>query len=220
MSQGKRFKFQGSSFQVQTGLGSSQAITGISAADPAVVTSTGHGNSEGDVVFLQGIVGPTQFNDTLQVVDDPVSGSYELAGVNSTDYPAFVLGSPNLAQAQRVTFSEFCELTGVNQQDGAADEIEVTTICSTAKEFELGLSDSGTVQLDFNWAGNEAVQAALRAAKRAGTQVALRLTFPGTGGVVIMIGFVQQTSFTGSVNGVWTASATVRLTGDIAVLEA
>jgi hypothetical protein len=220
MSQGKRYKFQGSSFQVQTGFGSSAAITAITAANPPVVTSAGHGREDGDVVLLSGIAGPTQYNGTLQIVDDALTGSYELAGVDASEYPAFVLASPNLALAQPVLFSDFCELTGVNQQDGAADEIEVTTICSTAKEFELGLSDSGTVQLDFNWAGNEAVQAALRAAKRAGEEVALRLTFPGTGGVVIMIGFVQQTSFQGAVNGVWTASATIRLTGDIAVLEA
>lgn len=220
MSQGKRFKFQGSSFQVQTGFGSSQGIQGISAANPAVVSSTSHGNSAGDVVKLSGIAGMTQLNDTLQVVDDPASGTYELNGVDSSDYPAFVLQSPNLAAAMRVLFSEFCELTGVNQQDGAADEIEVTTICSTAKEFELGLSDSGTVQLDYNWAGNELVQAAMRAAKKSGEEVALKLTFPGTGGAVIMIGFVQQTSFQGAVNGVWTASATIRLTGDIVVLEA
>ena len=51
-------------------------------------------------------------------------------------------------------------------QSGGADQYDASTICSDAKEFEQGLSDSGTLQLDFNWAGNQAVQTAIRNAGR------------------------------------------------------
>ena len=43
MAAGKFFKFQGSTFAVQTGLGSGATISAISKANPAVVTATGHG---------------------------------------------------------------------------------------------------------------------------------------------------------------------------------
>lgn len=220
MSQGKRYKFNGSTFKVQTALGAAQPITGITQADPAVVTSAGHGNVDGDVVKMTVPAdgGMTELDGNLYVVDN-ASTTYELSGVDSTGYTAFAAGSPN-PYAQRVTFSNFCELTGANQQDAGADTIEVTTICSTAKEFEQGLSDSGTLQLDFNWAGNETVQAALRTAKLSGDQLAFKITFPGTGGTVIMIGTVTATSFQGAVNGVWTASASIKLTGEIFVLPA
>lgn len=220
MSKGKRYKFNGSTFKVQTALGSAQEITGITQADPAVVSSAAHGNVTGDVVKMTIDAGSmSQLDGNLYVVDNEVSGSYELSGVDSTGYDAFAAGSP-YDYARRVTFSNFCELTGANQQDAGADQVEVTTICSTAKEFEQGLSDSGTLQLDFNWAGNETVQAALRAAKLSGDQLAFKITFPGTGGTVIMIGTVTATSFQGAVNGVWTASASVKLTGEIFVLPA
>jgi hypothetical protein len=222
MAAGKRYKFQGSTFQVQTAVGTNKPITEISKADPAVVTSAAHGAVLGDVLKMTvpTASGMTELNGNLYAVDDPLTNTVELAGVDSTDYTTFVLNSPNGAFFNLVTFSQFCELTGVNQQDGSADEIEVTTICSNAKEFELGLSDSGSLQLDFNWAGNQAVQAAMRAAKSSGDQLAFKIVFPGDGGSVIMLGNVQSTSFQGAVNGVWTGSATIKLTGEIFVLEA
>lgn len=213
MAVGKRYKFQGSTFGVQTGLAATKTITAITAANPAVVTSTAHGLAEADVVQIAAVVGMTELNGNLYVVDDPVANSFELAGVDSSAYTAYVSGGT----AAPVVFSTFCELTGAQQQDGQADEIEVTSICSTAKEFEIGLSDSGTLNLDFNWAGNQAVQAALRAAKVSGAATAFKITFPGDGGKVVMIGYVQGTSFGGERNGVWTASATIKLTGEIFV---
>ncbi len=219
MSQGKRYRFNGSTFEVQTGFGSPKTVTNITAANPPVVSSSAHGFTLGDVVKLSNIDAPTQLDDGTFPVDNPGTNDFELAGVDGSAYDAFDAGSPN-AQATPVTFTAFCELTASNQQDGGADQIEVTTICSTAKEFEQGLSDSGTLQLDFNWAGNEVVQAALREAKIAGDKLAFRITLPTDGGMAIMVGTVQQTSMQGSVNGVWTGSATIKLSGEVFVLEA
>jgi hypothetical protein len=219
MAQGKRYKFQGSTFQIGVGYGASKNITNVTQADPAVVSVAAHGYSEGAVVLVEEVPGMIELNGNLYVVDDPASGTFELAGVDSTGYTAFVSGSPS-GNVRAITFSDFCELTGVNQQDGTADEIEVTTICSNAKEFEVGLSDSGSLTLDFNLAPNQTVQAFLRQAKADGTDVAFKVTFPGDGGSLIMLGNVQATSFQGSVNGVWTGSATIKLTGEIFVLAA
>lgn len=214
MAQGRRYKFQGSTFGVQTGFAATKTISGITSANPAVVSSTAHGLAEGAVGRVADVVGMVEVNNTLYVVDDPTANSFELAGVNATGYAPYVSGGTFAP----VVFSNFCELTGINQQSGTADREEVTTICSTAKEFETGLSDSGTLSLDFNWAGNQPVQAAMRAAQRAGTQLAFRVTFPGDGGSALMFGTVSSSSFQGAVNGTWKGSATIQLTGDIYVL--
>lgn len=217
MSSGARYKFQGSTFQVQTGfvaLSPSPTISGISKADPAVVTQAGTGYTDGDVIRIRGVNGMTEVNNQLFVVDNAGAGDFELAGVDSTQYTTYTSGGVT----DEVSFSQFCELTGLNQQDGTADEIEVTTICSTAKEFEQGLSDSGTLQLDYNFAPNGTVQTYMRAAKIAGDTVAFKVTFPNSGGTVIMLGTIQATSFQGAVSGVWTGSATIKLTGEIFVL--
>lgn len=217
MSQGLRYKFNGSTFSVQTGftgVSPLPVITGISQANPGVVSS-GTTFTDGDVVKLAGVVGMTEVNGNLYVVDDAIAAtSFELAGEDTSANTAYTSGGT----IDEVAFSSFCELTGANQQDGAADQIEVTTICSTAKEFEQGLSDSGTLQLDYNAAPNGTVQTALRAAKVSGDQIAFKLVFPDSGGTIIMIGTVQQQSMTGQVNGVWAGSATIKLTGPIFVL--
>lgn len=217
MSSGKRYKFNGSSFGVQTGLGTAKTITAVTQANPGLVTSTAHGFVLGGVVKFSSISGMTQLNGNLFPVDDPTTNDFEIP-INTTAYTAFATGSPANGIAEPVVFSEFCELTGVNQQGAAANQIEVTTICSTAKEFEVGLSDSGTLALDFNWAGNEAVQAAMNAAKISGDPLAFKVTFPGDGGFAIMIGTILSTSFQGAVNAVWKASASVKLTGEVYVL--
>lgn len=217
MAGGKRYKFAGSTLEVQTGYVAAsppQAITGITSAEPPVVTATGSDYDDGTVVRISGVVGMVEVNDNVYVTDDGTANTFELAGVDATAYTDYVSGGI----VEEAAFSNFCELTGANQQDAAADQIEVTTICSTAKEFEQGLSDSGTLQLDYNFAPNEAVQAAIRAAKVSGEAIAFRITLPKQGGIIILIGTVQQSSFTASVNGVWTASTTVKLTGEMFVL--
>lgn len=219
MTQGLRYKFNGSSLAVQTALAVGKTITNITSADPGVASVATHGYLDGDVVKISGLVAPTTLNNKLFVVDGALTGSFELAGTDTSGLDAFVAGSPGTDTiAQKITFSDFCELTGANQQDGAADQIEVTTICSDAKEFEQGLSDSGTIQLDYNAAPTSTVQTALRNAKVSGDQIAVKITFPNSSGTIIVIGTVQQQSIQGQVNGVWTGSATLKLSGPIFVL--
>lgn len=217
MSQGARYKFNGSTFAVQTGFGGSspnQVISNITQADPGVVTYSNGGLADGDVGRITGVLGMTQVNNHVYVFDNTAGTTAELAGEDTSGNDAYTSGG----LIEEVTFSDFCELTGVTQQDGSSDEIEVTTICSNAKEFESGLSDSGTLQMDYNFAPNATVQAAIRTAKEDGSELAFKIVFPNSGGTVIMLGSVQQSSFTGQVSGVWTGSTTVKLTGPIFVL--
>lgn len=218
MSQGKRYKFNGSTFKVSTGYGANKTITGITNANPGVVSVAAHGGVLGDVVLLTD-PGIQQLDGALYPIDNPLTGSFELP-VDTTDYDVFAAGSPTGdSHINFVTFSTFCELTGVNRQGGSADQIEVSTICSDAKEFEQGLSDAGTLQLDFNLAVLETVQAAMKDAEESGDKMAFKITFPNGGGTVILIGTVQQSSFNGAVNGVWKGSVTVKLTGKMYVLD-
>lgn len=219
MSVGKRYKFNGSSFGVQTSFGTAKVITGVTATNPAVVTSSAHGFVEGDAVKITSVQGMTQLNGNLYAVDNQATNTFELALTDASGYTAFATGSPANGQAEPVVFTEFCELTGVNQQDAGADTIEVSTICSTAKEFESGLSDSGTLTLDYNSAHLQPVQDALQDAKIAGTTIAFKITFPTDGGHVLMFGVVQQTSLQGQVNGIWTGSATIKLSGPVFYLS-
>jgi hypothetical protein len=214
MSSGQRFKFNGSTLQVSVGVAATKTITDIDQSDPALVTSTAHALPLGTVGRIAAVLGMTEVNGKLFVVDNPDTNDFELAGVDSTGYAAYVSGGTFAP----LTYSAFCEVTGVDQQDGTADELDATTICSTAKEFETGLSDSGTLTLNYNYAPLSDIQAAFRAAKKAGEDVAVRIVFPNNGGTIVMIGQIQQSSFTGANGAFWTGNTQLKLTGEIFVL--
>lgn len=215
MSAGKRFKFNGSMLQVSTGVGATKVITGITNDDPALVAAAGHGLALGSLARITDVTGMAEINDQLVIVDNPDADDFEAANINAEGYSVYTSGGT----VAPLIMSNFCELTGANQQDGSADEIDASSICSTAKEFEQGLGDAGTITLDYNFAPNTGVQKALREAKKKGEEVAVRVDLPKKGGSVIMIGHVQQTSFQGSNGGLWTGSASLKLSGDIFVLE-
>lgn len=220
MAAGKRYKFQGSRLMIATSFAAAKPITAITLTDPAVLSVTAHGYSEGDVVYIDEVDGTTELNDNLYVVDDPASGTFELAGVDATGYTALSTGSPQGARVAKATFVDFCELTGVDKTGGTTEEIEATTICSNAKEFEVGMPDSGSMTLNYNFAPNQAVQTYLRNAAANGTDVAVKVVLPGDGGSIIMVGNVQNNNWSASVNGLWVGSSTLKLTGEEFVLPA
>lgn len=72
-------------------------ITGISKASPGVVTSAGHGLSDGDLVYISGVVGMTEVNDTLFKVASAATNTFALntpggSGVDTSSYTTYSSG--------------------------------------------------------------------------------------------------------------------------------
>src|SRR5690606_36456588 len=65
----------------------------------------------------------------------------------------------------------------ITYDGGTADEIEVTTICSTAKEFRLGLADSGTMTVTGHWVQGHPAHTAIRMAAADKQARLLQVTF-------------------------------------------
>jgi len=70
----------------------SQNITGITQANPAVVTVAGHGYSNGDDVWINDVVGMTELNGRRFTIANVTTNTFELSGVNSTGYTAYSSG--------------------------------------------------------------------------------------------------------------------------------
>lgn len=212
MSASKRFKFQGSTIAVVTEFGAespSKAITAITKADPAVVTSAAHGLVTGDVVKLTGIVGMTELNDGVFIIEKLSANTFSLVDTDSTGYGTYTANG----SIDKASFSNWCELTGYNRQGGSKTENDATSLCSTAVEVELGLPDFGTTQMDFFFAPQTAIQLALASFDASSDVMAVKVTLPKNGGIRTLLGFVQQTSEQASANGLWTGSMTIRNTG-------
>lgn len=212
MAGGKRYKFQGSAIRFGCTYGVTTTpgtITGATAANPIVITETGHGRADGDVVKIAAVVGMTELNDGVFVIENVTANTYELADVDGTDYTTYVSGGT----ASGADLSKLCELTSYTRSGGTSPDIPATSQCSTAQEFEIGLPDFGTTQADYNFAPTVGVQAALQAAYASGTAIVVDVVLPNSGGHMVHLGFVQQTSEQASVNGLWTGSLTIRNTG-------
>lgn len=68
-------------------------ITGVTQANPAVVTtSAAHPFVNGELVTVQSVVGMTELNGNQYTVANVTSTTFELQGINSTAYGAYVSG--------------------------------------------------------------------------------------------------------------------------------
>ena len=98
--------------------------------------------------------------------------------------------------------------------DGSAEEIDTTTLASTAKEFQVGLEDFGNITLEINVDHSDAGQEAMRAAKTAGaTRECVLTLLDGT--TATFQAFVVTFPQSGGTSEVDSASVNLRITGAV-----
>lgn len=68
------------------------SITAVTQANPAVVTAASHGFSNGDYVYISGVVGMEELNNRWFVVANQTTNTFELTGVDSSGYEAYASG--------------------------------------------------------------------------------------------------------------------------------
>jgi len=71
---------------------SAKTITAVTKANPAVVTATSHGYSDGDRVYIEDVGGMTQINDRHFTINVLTSNTFELLDENSTSYTTYTSG--------------------------------------------------------------------------------------------------------------------------------
>ena len=74
-----------------------KTITAITKANPAVVTATGHGYSNGDEVKIRNVVGMTEVNEKRFLVANKTTNTFELTNkdgtnINSTNFTTYTSG--------------------------------------------------------------------------------------------------------------------------------
>jgi hypothetical protein len=99
----------------------SQNITAVTQANPAVVTITSHTFTNGDRIFISGVAGMTQLNNREFTVANTTANTFELSGIDSTGFDAYTSGGT------------------------AAKIVEVTTTYSVTDIFEINHAQSADV---------------------------------------------------------------------------
>ena len=155
---------QGSSLKVESARAAAKTITGITAASPPVVTAVAHSYNNGDIVVISGVSGMVEVNDRVFQVANKATDTFELEGILGAGYTAYSSGG----SAYKLTLTEVGRVANFSGFDGQSNEIDVTHLRSTAKEFLIGLQDFGNAQFTVQMDNADAGQDELRAAKADG----------------------------------------------------
>src|SRR5574337_647874 len=116
--------------------------------------------------------------------------------------------------ATSITFTNVANVKDFSGFDGAASEIDVTNLDSTAKEFRLGLVDPGQFTINIDYDSANAGHVALRAKQVSGAISNFKLTLPNTN-VVTFNGFVKKFSLAGGVDQVAKTAVDIRISGPV-----
>lgn len=110
---------------------------------------------------------------------------------------------------------ESLDCTGreIQWQGGQATEHDTTALCSTAKEFLLGLDDAGTMTINGHWVQADDAQKVIKAAAKDKKRRLIKVTFED-GSVFASLALVSQRSWSAPVDGVLTGTFNFRLTGE------
>lgn len=157
---------------MQSALGAAKTISAITKANPAVCTSTAHGFANGDIVILA-VQGMWQLDTRTVRVANVTSNTFELEGVDSTNFDTFSSGS-----AQAITFgTTFSTIGDLSTSGGDFEMIDVTTIHDNVKKTIPGSASQIEVSGNMNWDPSDAGQIALKSASDARSLRAFRITF-------------------------------------------
>jgi hypothetical protein len=124
-----------------------KTITGITKANPGVVTSVAHGLSNGDSVRITEVEGMTEVNDVTFTVANKTADNFQLSGVNTTAYTTYISGG--VVRKLVSTVSGLSHLNGQVVQvlgDGAVQTDQ--TVSAGAITLD---TPSGTVQVGLGY---------------------------------------------------------------------
>lgn len=128
-----------------------QNITGATQANPVVLTVTGHGYSNGDIVFVSGVSGMTQINDRWFFVNNVTANTFELQdlfkdNVDGTSFDAYVSGG---------TVEKAFEITGLPWLASDLVSLTYTQSADVLFFFENGYQTRSLGRVsDTNWTLN------------------------------------------------------------------
>ncbi len=178
---------------MQSAIATAKTITAISKANPGVATSTAHGYENGAILFLE-VNGMHQLNERVVRVANKTADTYELEGVNTTEFDTFSSGT---SKADTLGTS-ITTATNVTASGGEFDFIDTTTIHANAKSQMPGLPSAISYQMDHIWDSEDEGFAAMKAASDIQAIRVVKFQF-GSGGKILY--FAGYCGFSGLPGG-------------------
>ena len=167
---------------MQSAIAAGVSITTITKASPPVASSTAHGFVNGDILDFA-VIGMYQLNGKVARVANKTNDTFELEGLDATNFDTFVSGT-----ASKVTLATtISSATTINASGGEFDFVDTTTIHQNTKSQIPGLPSAISYQMDHIWDATDAGQAAMKAASDTQARRVFKFQF-GVGGKILYLG--------------------------------
>ena len=204
-------KAQGMTLHISTGNGVAKNITAITKAFRAEITSNAHGLAKGDRVTFAAVGGMTELNGLTGVIVDTGLNTF-VVDIDTRAFTTYTSGGT----ATGVTWTKVNECKDISAGGASVNEIDVTDLDSTGKEFFPGLADNGDLTLEINYLPSDAGQAAIRTAFEASEIKDYKVTSP-QGTTYTFEALVKNfpTIPKASVDGVQSGSISFKISGSV-----
>lgn len=127
--------------------GTSQNIASITQANPAVVTLTSHGYSNGDEVRIANVGGMTELNERQFIVASAATNSFALLNTNSTSYTAYTSGGVVARTHIQLTSAGTPTTTSPNVLSWSVPQLLTATSTTAASVYSIYRESGGIYSL-------------------------------------------------------------------------
>lgn len=175
-------------FSLGTTLEAAKTVSSISNANPAVATSTAHGFTNGDIILLN--TGWQKLNDRLVRVANQASGTFELAGQDTTSTTLYPTGT-SAGSAKKV--SAWTQITQVLECSTSGGEMQFATYSFLENDFESQIPTQHSAQSLTMSIADDPTLAGYAALKKAAAEraaIPLRAQMPN-GSVIYYYGYIS-----------------------------
>ena len=177
-------KGRGVKIEIAATYSAAKTVTAVTLANPGVATSAAHGLANDTVGYFSGVTGMAQLDGQACRVKNQATNTFELQGLNTTNFAAFTAGS----FVPVATWATLSESTSYDIGGGAADKLDVTTLLDIVKKEEQGLLPVSNVSCEVIAQDTpSAAMQLLEAAVQSQSAVVVRITL-GNGAVRIFRG--------------------------------
>jgi hypothetical protein len=121
------------------------APTAVTKAYPPVATLSAHGLTAGAAGYWSVAAGMVEMHEQAVLIHNPLTNTFDLPGLDSTDYSTYTAGSLVMAASWGV----LAESAGYAVGGGAADQLDDTRLLDVKKRNVNGLLAAQDVTIDI-----------------------------------------------------------------------
>ncbi len=162
-------------------------VTALTLANPGVATATSHGLSDGDIVIFSVSSGMVELDGQVARVANSDTNTFELEGVDTSDYSAWVSGSCE----QILTWSTVGPAQSISMPESQPAKLDTTRLTDKQKQYAYGLPEAPDGTISGLYEPADAGVAVIKAATKSNAAKVFRVAWAGG----------QYTYFNANVSG-------------------